>query len=230
MSVQRAIVLADGDPPHRPDLDAAWPGWADGIDIVVAADGGARLASALGLRIDAWVGDGDSLGSGGLDELRRAGVRIELVSTDKDESDAELAVLAAIRAGARDVTVLGGLRGARLDHEFANVALLWHPRARGVAVRLLDGGTRVRCLAGPAPGGGPATLDLAGRAGDLVSLIPIGDCEGVTTVGLRFGLRDEPLPAGPARGLSNVRDDPAAEVRVRSGRLLVVEAPATLPK
>ena len=42
-------------------------------------------------------------------------------------------------------------------------------------------------------------------------------------------LRDEPLAAGPARGLSNVRRGPLATVRVRSGRLLVVESPASPP-
>ena len=48
------------------------------------------------------------------------------------------------------------------------------------------------------------------------------------TGGLRYPLADEPLPAGPARGLSNVRDAPEAWVVVRRGFLLVVESPATL--
>ena len=42
-SAMKVIVLADGDAPERAGLDAAWPGWADGVD-VVAADGGARHA------------------------------------------------------------------------------------------------------------------------------------------------------------------------------------------
>ena len=120
MTVGRAIVLADGDQPSRVDLDAAWPGWADGVDLVIAADGGARLADPLGLRIDAWVGDGDSLGEAGLGELRRAGVPITLAPADKDESDAEMGLLAALRTGARDVTILGSLGGPRLDHALAD--------------------------------------------------------------------------------------------------------------
>ena len=58
---RRAIVLADGAAPTRAQLDAAWPGWDAGIALVVAADGGARHATALGLRVDRWVGDGDSI-------------------------------------------------------------------------------------------------------------------------------------------------------------------------
>lgn len=230
MTLVRAIVLADGDRPSRADLDVAWPGWADGVDLVIAADGGARLADPLGLRIDAWVGDGDSLGEAALDELRRAGVPIALAAADKDESDAELGLLAALGAGATDITLLGSLGGSRIDHALANVALLAHPAASGAAVRLLDGTTRVRLLVAPGRNGGPARLDMAGRVGDLVSLIPLDDVAGVSTAGLRYPLHDEALPAGPARGLSNVRERASADVTIRRGRLLVVEVPATLPK
>ncbi|HEX5591152.1 MAG TPA: thiamine diphosphokinase [Candidatus Limnocylindrales bacterium] len=228
MSARRAILLADGDAPTRAGLDAAWPGWDDGIDRVVAADGGARLAGALGLRIDEWVGDGDSLGAEGIEALRASGVKVEVAAADKDETDAELGLLAAIWAGARDVTILGALGGPRFDHALANVHLLAHPATLGKTVRLLDASTRVRLLAALAAGGSEAALDLGGRIGDVVSLIPIGDVEGVTTVGLRYPLEDEWLLAGPARGLSNVRDARTAEVRIRHGRLLVVEVFATL--
>ena len=228
MTARRAIILADGGAPTRAGLDAAWPGWADGVDLVVAADGGARLASRLGLRVDAWVGDGDSLGAAELEELRRAGVPITHAPADKDESDAELALLAAIRAGAGEVTILGALGGPRLDHELANLGLLAHPAAARLAVRLLDDRARVRLLTGPGPAGRPARLGLPGRVGDLVSLITVEGATGVTTAGLRFPLHDEALPAGPARGLSNVRTAAAAWVSVRQGRILVIEAPATL--
>jgi len=63
----------------------------------------------------------------------------------------------------------------------------------------------------------------------LVSLLPFGaGVHGVTTEGLAYPLADEPLPPGPARGLSNVRAVPDAAVSVRAGRLLVIETPATL--
>jgi len=219
----RALVLADGEPVTRRGLDQAWRGWGGGVTIVVAADGGARLAEPLALRIDVWVGDGDSLGPDELDELRDAGVPIEQAPTDKDESDTELAVLAAVARGATDITILGALGGPRLDHALANVALLAHPKLDGRTARILGDHSRVTLLTGP------ATVQLEGRKGDLVSLLPLGgDADGVTTGGLRFPLRDERLEAGPARGLSNVRLGSTAHVDVQRGRLLVVETPATL--
>ena len=120
----QAIVLADGDIDDRAALDAAWPGWLAPDAWVVAADGGARHAAPLGLAIDQWVGDGDSLDAAARAELAASGVPMTLAPTDKDESDTELAVLAAIDRSATSIVLLGAHGGLRLDHALANVALL----------------------------------------------------------------------------------------------------------
>jgi len=217
------LVLGDGDAPDRAGLDSAWPGWERDVRLVVAADGGARLGEQLGLRIDHWVGDGDSLDAASIERLRQTGIPVDLVSPAKDESDLELAVSGAVALGATDLTILGALGGPRLDHTLANVALLAHPELAGRTARLLDAGTRVSLLTGP------MSASLEGRPGDLVSLLPLsGDVLGITTDGLEYALRDEPLAIGPARGLSNIRLGSTASVTIRSGRLLVVEVAATL--
>jgi len=219
-----ALVLADGSVPAATTLDATWPGWSDGLGLVIAADGGARHAAALGRRIDLWVGDGDSTGADELAAMEAAGVSIRRAPVDKDESDAELALLAALDAGARRVTILGALGGERVDHGLANVWLLGHPRLLDRDVRLVDAAARIRLV-------GPGRADLGGRTGDLVSLLPFGgDAGGLTTGGLRYPLRDEALRSGPSRGLSNVRVADDAFLIVGSGRILVVETPATLSK
>ena len=225
-----ALILADGDPPDVASLEIAWPGWASGIDLIVAADGGYRYANALRLGpVDLWVGDGDSLSPDGLAQLRRAGVPMELAAVGKAESDTELAVLAAIDRGATRVTVLGAFGGPRLDHALANALLLGHPRLADRSVVLLAPDARVRLLQAPAPDGGAASMSLAGREGDLVSLLPLaGEARGVTTRGLEYPLLDEPLEMGPARGLSNVRREATASVSLKRGALLVIETPATL--
>ena len=225
----QVIVLADGQVGPRAAIDAAWPGWL-GSDVgVIAADGGARHAGPLGLAIDRWVGDGDSLGDAGIAELEAAGVPIARARPDKDESDTELAVLAALAMGATSLTILGALGGPRVDHAIANLGLLSMPDLDGLDVRLIAADARIRLLRAPAPDGQPAAVDLAGNVSDLVSLLPIGaDAEGVTTRGLAYPLRDEPLLVGRTRGLSNVRERGDASVVLRRGRLLVVETPATL--
>jgi thiamine pyrophosphokinase len=224
---RHVLVVADGDVAPRDELDAAWPGWADGIDAIVAADGGYTRAVALGFAPDTLVGDFDSLGPGDPEAAARAGARVLHYPADKDESDAELALLETLTLDAARVTVLGAFGGPRLDHALANVWLLGHPRLAQLDLVLLDVGARVRLVTAPGPDGEPATRPLPGRVGAVVSLLPFaGDAEGITTRGLRYPLRDEPLRSGPARGLSNVRMADDAAVTLRAGRLLVVERPA----
>jgi thiamine pyrophosphokinase len=234
---RRALVLADGESADRPALDRAWPGWDASIDLVVAADGGARLARELGLGIDRWVGDGDSLDVAEIEALRSENIAMDEVRPDKDESDTELALLAAIGSGATDVTILGALGGPRLDHALANVDLLAHPGIGDAEIRLLGGSSRVSIIvARPSAAenpesatGEPVTRRFAGAVGDLVSLLPLSETvRGVTTEGLRYALQDEPLLLGPARGLSNVRTGSIATISIRSGRLLVIDTTVSL--
>ena len=218
--VTRALILAGGTASGRAELDTAWPGWDAALDLVIAADAGALLARPLGLRLDLIVGDADSLGEARLAEFAAAGIAIERAPTDKDASDTELALLKGAERGAMDLTVLGAF-GGRLDHALANVWILAHPALAGRAVALLDGRTRVRLLIAG------ADLELDGRSGNLVTLLPFdGPALGVTTRGLRWSLDGATLPAGFSRGLSNeVVADAAHAPRVElgQGRLLIVE-------
>jgi len=224
-----ALILADGDAPTRAELDLAWPGWDARVGLVVAADGGARHAARLGVAIDAWVGDGDSLDAEGMAALEASGVPMRRASPHKDESDTELAVREALRRGAAGLVILGGLGGTRIDHALANIGLLGMAELAGRPAAVLDARSRIRLVRAPGPDGGPVTQALPGRSGDLVSLLPMGNgVVGVTTDGLAYPLADEPLPAGPARGLSNVRTATDATVTLRAGLLLVVECPARL--
>lgn len=221
----RAIVLLGGDLPRRNDLDATWPGWDRDAAFVVAADGGARAAEPLGLTLDLIVSDADTLTSAELAAFAERGIGVRVVPAAKDATDAELAVEAALEAGATALTLVGALGGARLDHELANLALLALEELGPLEATVVDGTTRVRLVSAPGPGGGPVRLALDGRSGDLVSLVPFGeDVLGVTTIGLAWTLVEASLRLGTSRGVSNVRSGPAAAVSVRSGRLLVVEA------
>ena len=228
-SIAQAVILADGDVGSRAAIDRAWPGWLTADPLVIAADGGARHAEALGLPIHRWVGDGDSLGDAGVKALEAAGIPVDRSPFDKDESDTELAVDAAVARRPAAIVILGALGGPRLDHALANLALLAMPELRDIDVRLLGGDARVRLLTAPIGDGSPAEVTLRGRAGDLVSLLPIGgDVTGITTSGLAYPLTDGSLLVGRARGLSNRRTAETATVTLRTGRLLVVETPATL--
>lgn len=219
-----SLIVADGDLASRAALDAGWPGWDREVGLVVAADGGWDKAATLGLAPELLVGDADSLPEVRFAEVAARGVAIERSPAVKDESDAELALLAALQRGATHVTILGALGGKRFDHALANVGLLALPEPGAVEVELLDATTRVRLLRAPAVDGAAARCDLAGAVRDLVSLLALGEpAVGVTTAGLLYPLLNETLQPGPARGLSNVRLTTEASVSLLRGHLLIVE-------
>ncbi len=215
------LVVGDGDVPARAALDQAWPAWGADVTWVIGADGGAAHAVALGWQPDLVIGDLDSLAPADAEELVRAGVPIERWPADKDQSDLELALRAALRRSPAPVTIIGALGGPRLDHALAAVWLLALPAARGRSVTLLDATSRVRLLRGP------EALDLKGRAGDLVTLLPFGGpAHGVRSTGLAYPLDGATLAFGPSRGLSNVRIGERAAIALEQGRLLIVESHA----
>ena len=100
------------------------------------------------------VGDMDSADAARVEAVAAAGVPVIRTSSDKDESDTELAVLEAVRLGATRITVLGALGGPRLDHELANVWLLALDDLGGVPTALLDERVRVTLLGGRRSGRG----------------------------------------------------------------------------
>ncbi|MDQ3690012.1 MAG: thiamine diphosphokinase, partial [Chloroflexota bacterium] len=153
-----------------------------------------------------------------LDRLEAGDTRIERHPIDKEASDTELAVAAAVEAGATSLVLLGAMGGPRLDHELANLLLLADPSLAGRDVRAVRGGTTVRALR---PG---EQILLSGRIGDLVSLLPVGGpAAGVTTEGLRWPLVAATLEMGRSRGLSNVAIAAPASVQMSGGTLLVIE-------
>jgi thiamine pyrophosphokinase len=197
--------------PVDPEVGAAVAAGA----LVVAVDGGVDHALALGLPVHRAVGDFDSVTRAGLARVEAAGASVERHPAAKDLTDLELALAAATAAGARRVVVVGG-RGGRLDHALANLLALAAPALAGADVVAFLDGSRTTVVR--------TSATFRGRPGSLLSLLPVGGpAVGVRTERLRYPLHDEDLPAGSARGLSNVLLAATAEVSLRGGVLLAVQ-------
>lgn len=220
-----AIIVADGDVDASVLAAVVAADSSSSPSLLIAADGGAGRALTAGTRPDLVVGDLDSLTAADRTRLDDLGIEIRLAPSDKDESDMELCLLAALDAGASRISIVGALGGSRPEHTIANLLLLADPRLDRVDAALITTDSRIRRI-GSADG--PGTCLIEGAPGDFVSLFPIGGAvAGVTTDGLRFPLRDESLPVGPSRGLSNELLRHHASVSSRRGCLLVVHSDRT---
>lgn len=199
----RAVIVANGEAPSRELFEELMAG----APMLIAADGGARHALALGHLPDMVIGDLDSV-----DEAMRQAIpaeRFRRVSR-LDITDLEKAISFAVDLGIGDIDIVGA-GGGRADHALANLSALTLQRGRAqvtmhdelFAISLVDGEARVE-----AP------------EGTVVSLVAIGECRGVSTSGMRWELEEFTLPFGP-RGIHNEVAHSPARVRVRSGDLLL---------
>ncbi|MCE9645621.1 MAG: thiamine diphosphokinase [Chloroflexi bacterium] len=216
MLIKRAVIFANG---HLPDLDSARALLAED-DFVIAADGGARHALAIGRTPDLVVGDLDSITRETQKKLEQDGVEIIRFSRDKNETDLELAIQHALKLNLRKILIVAAL-GERLDQTLGNLSLMTDPKLSDLDLRLDDGAEEVFFCRDQAR--------VCGRSGDVVSLIPWqGDVTGVLTSGLKWPLAEETLYANKTRGISNEMIAEIAEVRINSGLLLVVHTRTTV--
>jgi thiamine pyrophosphokinase len=203
------VVFAGGLKPGVRALASVPPG-----ALVIAADRGAEYALAGGLRVEAAVGDFDSITAAGLEALERAGVRIERHPSAKDATDLELALDGALALWPRRILVVGGA-GGRLDHLLGELSLLASDVYAGVELDAVLGRATVNVVRGQRL--------LVGRVGEVISLLALhGPAVGVETEGFVYPLRGERLAPGSSRGISNVFASEEARVSLESGVLLAV--------
>jgi len=206
----QTIIFANGDfcPQENPIN-------IDGIDQVVAADGGSRHCQELGIIPNVLIGDMDSTNPDLVEYWEASGVEIIQFPPDKDQTDLELALLHAQSKGANKIIVYGAI-GGRLDMTLGNLMVLTHPDLKSV-VKLVCGNEEIRVLRDG------NLLTLPGTIGDTVSLIPLStNGAKVTLKGLEYPLKKEVLEFGLTRGISNCMVKEQATIHLESGLLAVI--------
>ncbi len=188
-------------------------------DLVISTDPGLHFCLESGVIPDVILGDFDSVEPMELAYAQEHyPERLYRFPAEKDETDTELAVDCALRAGADRITILGGT-GDRLDHVLGNVQMLKKALDAGAECVLLDPHNRIRMICED------LTMDREEQFGDYVSLIPFTPAvEGLSLTGFVYEVEDLTLQSGTARGISNEIRDEKALISFRSGILLVIES------
>jgi thiamine pyrophosphokinase len=210
VSDELVVVVSGGEAPPVSWAASLVP---DGAPVVVA-DRGLDHALALGLDVAIAVGDFDSASPEAIARAESAGALVVKHPAEKDATDLELALDAAIGIEPQRILVLAG-DGGRLDHQLSTLLLLASQRYASATVDAIVGQARVHVVRGE--------RELEGVEGELVSLLALhGPAQSVTTEGLVFPLRAETLEPGSSRGVSNVFEGKRARVTLESGVLLAI--------
>ena len=224
----RVIILANG------------PLTADGLtllqarlrpcDVLIAADGGANHACALGRPITALIGDMDSVSATTLQWLQTLSQPCQrlIYAPDKNYTDLELALSYAQRRYPRAQICIAAATAGRLDMGLANTLLLARhsygvqgtASAPSTGLQLWDAWDTAFALCPP---GGQFRIGQSGDRITLLSLSPLS--QGIVTRGLQWALTQESLALGEGRGVSNSLQGAEFSLQLQTGTLLVVHSP-----
>lgn len=181
---------------------------------VIAADSGIGHAVLLGLEPELWIGDFDSANREHLE--RHSHVPRLTFPREKDKTDGEIAIDAAIERGATSLVLCGAFGGVRADHAFLHLTFALRLAEQGPPAFLTSGNQE----AWPIPAGGMAAFDPFPE-GTLFSILPLSELRDLTVEGARWPLDHVRIPFGSSRTLSNVAEN-GLSIRLGKGRALLL--------
>lgn len=206
--MKRGYVIVNGNLSQIPSLRKKM----SPKDLLICADGAAEHAFKQQLIPHVIIGDLDSIPKKTANFYRKKNVEFIHYPREKDYTDGELAIEYAIKKGVTEL-VICGLLGDRVDHILSNVFYVAQI-AKKVPCMFMEGSSNLYIIHN--------FITLHGSKGDELSLIPLKDCKGVTTVGLYYPLDKAVLHFGTTRGISNVFLNKRISVSIERGMLCVL--------
>lgn len=188
-------------------------------DRVVAVDAGLETLRHLHIVPDEVVGDLDTVDPRIVQEYQsRPGIHFEIHKPEKDETDTELALLTAARAGCDQVDILGAL-GGRMDHAIGNIQLLYQFFRQGMDISIYDAKNRLYLI------GGRKKFRKNELYGKYISFLPLTETvEGMTLRGFKYPLNHRTIHLGTSLCISNELKKEEGILEVERGVLICVES------
>ncbi len=215
MNDRKKLALIFGNGPFA--APAGIDEYRDHADCIIAADGGANHCAYLDIVPDCVIGDLDSIEPQLLKIYENKNTQIKRFPRRKDATDLELALNLAMQEGASDLLLLGVL-GKRWDMSLANIMLAASDRFSDLQISLVSNDSIIKILR-------PRKTHLfLNSKGKTVSFLPLSsDVIKITLDGFSFQLKDENLPFGSTRGISNIIKTAEASEIHESGVLLCIK-------
>ncbi len=194
---------------YSEDLDFDW---------VIGVDGGISILKALSIVPSQLLGDFDSVS--GLDEYLKLWPEAvcNQFPSEKDETDAELAMDQMLKMGIDELVIVGGF-GGRMDHLMGNIFLL--DRVKSVKAYMIDDINCLEMIKGPYE----RTIERDSLFGKYISLVPLdAHIEGVDLRGFKYPLDNAKIAFSETVGISNELSEEKGYISIKSGRALLIQS------
>ena len=199
---KEALIICNGEPPTRSLARRL----ARRAGVIIAADGGANIARRYGIRPDVIIGDLDSI-KPSTKRFFRTALLVHVAR--QDNTDLEKAMDFVVTRRIAKATIIAAT-GKRLDFTLGNLSVIWKYTSR-IPLEFVGDGWTARPIERAAA--------FRAKVGTTISLIPFGQCSGITLRGLQYPLTNATMRVGEV-GVSNVVRKPTFAVRVRKGNML----------
>lgn len=190
-------------------------------DIIIAIDGGLEKAYEMGIVPTHIIGDFDTVSEEILNKYTdNESVRIVRLMPEKDFSDTQSAISAAIQNDCTHIEIIGGT-GTRLDHTIANIHTLQMALDKCDDAVIVNENNRIRLV------NGRKIIDKENVFGKYISFLPLTDkVRGVVLKGFKYPLDNYEfdIHKSLSLGVSNEMAEDRAEIDVAEGILIMVES------
>lgn len=182
---------------------------------IIAADGGIKHASALGIEPELWLGDFDSTP----DALKEQHKHVQTMTFERQKamSDGALAVQTALNNGATSIIFLGALGGSRSDHSLAVMNQMMQLHENGIETMMTSG--LEECW--PLDAG---EFEIYLPEGSMFSILPYEDLKGLSITGAEYPLDNIETEFGSTLTLSNISKG-QTKISLVEGRAVLIARP-----
>lgn len=180
---------------------------------VMVLDGALDRVLPLNIKVDIVLGDFDRIH--GLEEKLANQQPVDIVHTpDQNKTDLEKGIEHLIALGHKAVNIVWAT-GLRADHTMANITNLVKYKAQ-INLVMWDNYSKIFPV--------NRHFEKWYAKGTPLSLIPVGQADGITTEGLLYNLNNEGLALGSRIGSSNEAEyDGVVKISYTSGELILME-------
>jgi len=205
--MKSCIIIANGDSPKRGIIKYLQK---NGIDTIIAADGGANSLYKLEIVPKYIIGDFDSIRPKVKEYFSD---KSEIIKIERqDDTDVEKALKFAIEKGYETVYLLGGT-GNRMDHSICNLGIVLKFYSR-IRIIMLHGKTILH------PYSKDVTLNTFPN--ETISLYAFNDKTTITSEGLKYPLENVTLRFGENESTSNVATGNNVNLKINDGIIFVI--------
>ncbi len=213
--MKNCIILANGQAPSKKTIEHLS---RIGFYTLICADGGANTAYKLGLVPDIIIGDLDSIDNEVYNFYAR---RCKILKvTRQNDTDVEKCLKYAVKHNYTEAVLLGAT-GDRLDHSFCNLGIVLKFFDR-IKIRIIHQKSILYAYMG--------SIEFATVPGETISLYGVDGKTKFKSEGLKYQLKNIPLPFGQKESTSNVAVGPVVKLKITGGKAFVIRDYETLKK